>query len=113
MQLKNAAIERAPEAVPFGHFPLSVHNSECDVLIGRTCSEPDHQSVFTFTAGLEEELRRFGLIEQIRVEDIEFVSLNDFGWWVLRIKVHLVILVPLVALLNGVVVTGLAGNVRN
>lgn len=56
---------------------------------------------------LKEELGGLSLVNQIRVEDVEFVALDHLRWWVFRIVVRLVVFVPLEALLHTVEESGL------
>ena len=99
--------------MPLAHFPLAVHDREGDVFVGGGRFEPYDQRIFAFTAGLQVKLWCLSLIEEVRVENVELVSLDDFWRWVLRVEVDLIVLVPLVALLDAVVVARLAGHVRD
>ena len=53
--------------------------------------------------------RSFCLVNEIWVEDIEFVALDDLGWRIVVIIMRLVVLVPFVAHLDTIEVTGLPG----
>ena len=46
-------------------------------------------------------------VDQIWVEDVELVALHNFRRWIIRVVVHLIVLIPFVALLYTVVITGL------
>lgn len=41
-------------------------------------------------------------IDQVRIEDIEFVSLHDFGGWIIMIVMCLVVFVPLITRMHAV-----------
>lgn len=59
-----------------GEFPLPVDNPECDVLVRRSSAELQDDSIIV--AGLFDNLigRCFGFVDEIRVEDVELVSLH-------------------------------------
>jgi len=101
VKLEDASVERALESVPLAHLPLLVYDSEGDVLVWDARAEPDRQRV-SRAIRLEVELRCARFIGQIRVENVEFVTLNDLGRRVLGVVVRLVVLIPLVALLDTV-----------
>lgn len=98
VQREDAPIERAFEAVSLAHFPLAIHNSKYEILVGCARLESDQQHVVSIWRRLEVELRRFCLVKEIRVKYVEFVTLDDLGRWVFAVVVHLVVLVPFVAL---------------
>ena len=49
---------------------------------------------------LEKVLMCLGWIHQLRVENIEFVALNCFGWRVVMVVMRLIVLVPIIASLD-------------
>lgn len=55
--------------------------------------------------------RGFYFINQIGVEDIEFVSLHNLRWWIVVVIVSLIVFVPLVPSVNSVKVLRLSGTV--
>jgi len=82
VQLQDAPIERAAEPMSLGHLPLSVYNCECNILVRLASLEPDCQGVWC-SVWFEVKLGSYGLISQIRVKDVEFVTLDNFWRWVL------------------------------
>ena len=101
MKLEDAAVEGSLEAVTLWHLPLLVHNGESYVFIGDSGTETNSERVGG-AIWLQKELRRASLVSQVRVEDVELVSLHNFRRWILRIIVGLIVLVPLIALLDTV-----------
>ena len=111
MQVEHTLLERALEPVSLAHLPLPVANSECELFVGRASLEPDHQGVLLLTALFQIKLRSLGFVKKVRVENVELVPLNDLGRGVLGVKVHLIVLVPLVSLLDRVEKARLARHV--
>ena len=101
VELEDTPVERTLESMPLGHFPLSIDDCERDILVRGASMEADRESVIG-AVRLEVELWRLRLVCQVRVEDVELVALDDLGRRVLRVVVHLVVLVPFVALLDTV-----------
>jgi hypothetical protein len=56
-------------------------------------------------------LGRDRLVDEVRVEDVELVTLDDLGRWVVVVVMRLVVFVPLVARVHPVEVLGLARSV--
>jgi hypothetical protein len=99
VKLQDPLIELALEAVSFLDLPFSVHNGEGDVFVRSTTMESDSVGVLS-TVGFNKELGGNCLIEQIGIENVEFVALNNFGRWILTVVMCLVVLIPLIALLD-------------
>ena len=76
VQLQDASIEAALEAVSLRHLPLLVDNGEGNILVRYTRTEANRQSV-SRSILLQVELGSARLISQIWVENVEFVALND------------------------------------
>ena len=106
MQLQNPSVKRTSEAMSFRHLPFSVNNCKCNVFVWLSCVESYRQCVVG-AVRLKEELGGLSLVNQIRVEDVEFVTLDHLRWWVFRIVVRLVVFVPLKALFHTVEESGL------
>ena len=106
MKLQNSSVKGAPKPVTFAHFPLPVDNLERNVLVGSACFKSYDQRIFTFATRLKVKLRRFRFVKQFWVEDVELVALHNFRRRIIRVVVHLIVLVPFVALLYTVVITG-------
>ena len=83
------------------HLPLSVYNCECDILIRCSSIEPNCQRIIGAVL-FKVELWSICLVSQVWIEDVELVALDHFRRWILRVVVHLVVLVPLVALFDTV-----------
>jgi hypothetical protein len=103
--------------------PLLVDDAECNILIGRAGDETDEAGVVlagrskglaTSAAVLTFNLVRGGLcfVDEVGIEYVEFVALDDLGRRVVVVIVGLVVLVPLVAHLHTVEVSGLPRLVR-
>ena len=101
VQLQDTPVERTLEPMAFRHLPLSVYNCKRDIFIWSTGMEADCQSVVR-TVWLKVELWSSCLVGQVWIENVEFVALNHFGWRVLRVVVHLVVLIPFIPLLDAV-----------
>lgn len=106
VQLQDAAIELTPEAVLLLVVPLLVHDLEGHVLVRRACVEADDEEV-SRVCGLQVVRRRDGLVDEVRVEDVELVALHALGRRVVVVVVRLIVLVPVVAGLDTVEVPGL------
>ena len=100
MQRQNTPIERTFEPVPLRHLPLTIDNCESKIPIRRTSLESYDQHVVFMRSCIQEILRRLRFVEQIWIENVEFVALDYFWRWVLAVVVDLVVLVPFEALFN-------------
>lgn len=101
-QLEDAVSELAAEAVPMRVLPLAVDDLKRDVFVRRPGVEAQRSEVLVVRAGLQEVLRGGALVDQIRVEDVKFVTLDDFRRRVVEVVVSLVVLVPLEARVHAV-----------
>lgn len=110
-QLEDTIGELAAEAVSVRVLPLPVHDLEGDVLVRRARVEPQGPKVLVVGTGLEEVLRRGALVDQVRVEDVELVTLDDLGRRVVEVVMGLVVFVPLEARVDPVEEAGLPGPV--
>lgn len=72
-------------------FPLFVDNRECNVFIWRSCYEHYRRYVRIIFVFNDFVGRCLGFVYEIRVEDVELVSLNNFRRWVVLIVVCLVV----------------------
>ena len=99
VQLQDAPVERASKTVAFWHLPFPVYDCKRNVFVGGSSVEPDGESVWC-RVRLQVKLWRSCLVRQVRVENVEFVSLDDLGRRILWVIVSLVIFVPLKALLH-------------
>ena len=99
VQLQDAPVERASKAVAFWHLPFPVYDCKRDVFVRGSGVEPYSESIWCCVR-LQVKLWRRCLIRQVRVENVEFISLDDLGGRVLWVIVSLVIFVPLKALLH-------------
>lgn len=114
-------VKSAPEPpLPFGAIvPLLVDNSECNIFIRRASHESNEASIFLAGWGkrlpplpsvlsLDTVRRSLGFINEIRVEDIKFITLDDLGRRIVMVVMGLIVLVPLVAHLHSIEIPGLA-----
>ncbi len=101
VKVEDASVKDALEAVPLGHLPLFIDDLEGDVLVGWPCTKTDDERVGGVRT-LQVVLRRFGLVEEVRVEDVKFVALDCLWRRVVEVIVGLVVLVPLITGLNSV-----------
>ena len=103
-------------------IPLPVYDAKGNVLVGRTGNEADQARVLLsggckrlapLPAMLSDDLERgrLGLVNKIRVKDVEPVPLNDLGRRVVMVVVCLVVLVPLVPHLHAVEVARLSWSI--
>lgn len=107
MKLQNSSVKGAPKPVTFAHFPLPVNNIERNVLVWSACFKSYDECVLTFATRFQVKLWRFRFVKQFWVEDVELVALHNFRRRIIRVVVHLIVLIPFVALLYTVVITGL------
>jgi hypothetical protein len=100
IQLQNTPIKRTPKPSPVTIFPRMSHNPERDILVWRTCCEYDKLGIVvswypldmvcwgfglvtTMSAGFKRDSQTMLDVHEVWVENIEFVPLYDFWWWVL------------------------------
>jgi hypothetical protein len=98
VQLQDTPIESTPEPSSMPILPRMTDDPKCDILIWRTCREYDELGIIVPRNSLESVNRGFGFIavnqhenqdgiqrdvHEIWIEDIEFVSLNNFWWGIL------------------------------
>lgn len=93
-QLKYGVVELATKSVFVRVLPLSVDNLEGDVLVGRTGDEAEDLEVGLCLTRCPGVRGRLGHVNEIRVEDVELVTLNNLRWRVVQVVVGLVVLVP-------------------
>lgn len=96
-QLEDPISKLTAKTVSVGVFPLPVYNFKSNVLIRRTCMEPQNPKVLVVRTGLEEVLRGRALVNQVWVEDVKLVTLDNLGRWVVEVVMRLVVFVPLKA----------------
>ena len=113
MQLQYSFVKCASESVAFRHLPLSVDYRERYFFIRCRCFKPYDQGVFWVNSVLEIELRRSRFVKQLRVENVELVALHHLWRRVVLVVMHLVVLVPFVALLDTVVVPRFSWHIRD
>lgn len=73
--------------------------------------EPQNPKVFVVRTGLQEVLGRRALVDQVGVEDVEFVTLDDLGRGVVKVVMRLVVFVPLEARVDPIEEAGFPGAV--
>ena len=115
VKMQYSSVKHALESILVRVLPFSIHNLKRNILllrinppekhvlksylIRRSSVEPDHAKL-RILRRLQEIFRSFRLFDQIRIEDVEFVSLHHFWRWIIRIVMKLVILVPLITKLH-------------
>jgi hypothetical protein len=45
---------------------------------------------------LQVKLGRFGFVDEIWIENVEFIALNRLWWWIIVVVMRLIVLVPVV-----------------
>lgn len=101
-QLEDPVGELATEAMSVRVLPLPVYNLKGNVLVWRASMEPQNPKVFIFRTGFKEVLRGGTLVNQVRVENVELVTLDDLGWRVVEVVMRLVVFVPFEACVDSV-----------
>ena len=111
VQVQDAALKGALVPLLVAVLPLLVDHTEGDVLIGRACMKPQEAGgPVLICLGILLQLKggRVALVDEVGVEDVEFVALHNLGGRVVMVVVRLVVLVPFVARVDPVEVLGLA-----
>ena len=85
MQLQDALVKDALEAMFLAHVPLFVDYFESQVFVWCAGFESNDEGVSRIRDVLEVELWCIHLVVQVWVENVEFVSLDGFWWWVVSI----------------------------
>ena len=124
MQTQHPLFKRAPKpAIVLGTIiPIAIDNSKRHVLVRRPGHKSNDTRIFLARGSHRLTLspspladdsirRRTCAVDEVWVEDMEFVSLGDFGRGIIVVVVGLVVFVPFVAHLDAVEVAGLAGAV--
>ena len=104
MQLQHTFIKLRPETMFFTHVPFFVDNLKREIRIWRPRFESDDNRIDLAIDILKVELGSLHLVFQFRVENVEFVALDNLWRRVVCVVVSLVVLVPFEALLNSVVI---------
>src|SRR5271156_1995982 len=102
--------------------PIAVYNSKSDAFIWWPRVKANDTSIFfsrwsrrltllASSLSFNSIRRSLGLVDEIRVEDVEFVALNDLWWRVVMIVVGLVVLVPFVAHLDSIKILRLSWTI--
>jgi hypothetical protein len=101
VKVENSLVKDGLEPHLFTDFPLLVHKFKGHIMVRSPSVEPQGDRPFLLR-GLNEILRGFGLVNEVRVENIEFVTLDHLGRWVVLVIVSLVVLVPFVPRFNSI-----------
>lgn len=110
-QLEDVVVELTAKPSFVGVFPLAVDDLEGDILVGRPRGELEEGKILIVLARYELVLRSLLLVDQIGVENVEFVALNDLRRWVIHVVMRLVVFVPLEAGVHPVEVSRLARSI--
>ena len=65
-------------------LPIITNNSESDIFVWRSRAELKQNSIFVSWFLDDLVRRRLGLVDEVRVEDVELVALHDLGRRVVR-----------------------------
>lgn len=87
-------MELTSEAMFIGVLPFSTNNLEGDILIGRTSNETQNLEIRLPFTGRSSVGGRLGHIDEIGIEDVEFVALDNLGWWIIQVVVSLIVFIP-------------------
>ena len=111
VQLEHTAVKNRLVSSLMRELPFAVDNPERNVLVWRARLELDQHRVLG--ARLLDNLvrRRLGLVDKIRVKQVELVTLDDLRWRVVVIVMCLVVLVPFITGMHTVEESGLSGSV--
>jgi hypothetical protein len=109
-------------------FPFTVNDAKCNVFIRRTSGKVQEDSFLVIRILDDLVCWGFGLVDEIRIEDIKLcdgmrtlwslligsahlVSLHNFRRWVVCVVVCLIILIPFVSGVDAIEVARLAGTI--
>lgn len=92
-------------------LPFAVDDLKRNVLIRRPSMKTQNAKVLVVRARLKEVLWRGALVDQVRIEDVKLITLDNFGWWVVKVIVRLIVLVPLETCVHTIEETRLAWSV--
>ncbi|KAF4528216.1 hypothetical protein B566_EDAN016838 [Ephemera danica] len=93
-QLEDIVVELAAEPSLVRVFPLSINDFECNVFIGRASMETQHCKVSVKNYTNQEIFWSGILVNKVRIKNVKFVSLDNFGWRIVHVVVSLIVLVP-------------------
>lgn len=95
-QLKYVVLELASESVFVRVFPFTIDNFKSDVLVWWSgCETQDGEIPLTrFLTRSQFVGWSVSLINQIRIEHVEFIALNYFRWWIIQVIMSLIVFVP-------------------
>lgn len=94
-QLKDIIVKLTPKSPLIRILPLPIHNLKRYILIRGPSMKPQYRKLPVFRTRRQEILRCTVLINQIRIENIELVTLHDFRRWIVHVIVGLIVFVPL------------------
>jgi len=60
-------------------LPFSIHDSERDILVRRSCTEVEQDCVLIARLFYNFIRRRLRFVDQIRIENVELIALYNFG----------------------------------
>ena len=100
-QLEDVIMELTSKASFVSIFPFPVHYFEGNVLVGRT-SRYTEDAIFPIFYWQQFECWCRGLVDQVRIEDVELVSLNNLGGRIVKVVMSLIVFIPLKPCVNSV-----------
>ena len=109
-QLEDVVMELTSESSLVSIFPFSVHYFEGNVLVWRP-SRDSEDAILSIVHWQQFEGWCGGLVNQVRIEDVELVSLHNFGRRIVKVVVGLIVFVPLKPSVNSVEISRLPRSV--
>ena len=106
-QLENIVVKLASEASLVSVLPFLVHDLECNVFIWRASHDFQDAEVSSVSGWDKFELGCGTLFYQVRIENVELVSLNYFRRRVVKVVMSLIVFIPLKASVNSVEISWL------
>lgn len=93
-QLHDIIVKLTAKSFLVGILPLAIDDLESDVFVRRSSAEAQNSEIPVVSARCNRILRCRIFVDQIRIEDVEFVALNDFRRRIIHVVMRLVVLVP-------------------
>mmetsp|Transcript_35503 Transcript_35503/g.68062 ORF Transcript_35503/g.68062 Transcript_35503/m.68062 type:complete len:361 (+) Transcript_35503:176-1258(+) len=109
VKVHDTALKRALETLLVAVLPVLIDNLKGNILVGRT-GVKDQQRSFAVLGAVGHHFvgGGLGLVDKVRVEDVELIALHHLRRRVVVVVVRLIVLVPFIAGMHSVEVLGLA-----
>lgn len=105
--MENIILELTSKSSLVTELPLSVDNFKGNVFVRWADVESQSGKICVISARGEKILWGDSFFDQIRIENVEFVALNDFWWRIVDVIMSLVVFVPLESSMYAVKVSGM------